>query len=54
MLAVIGGVIFIITAVLGWTDKMISVPHLLALGFVGLAFVAGHLAFRVWGPNGHW
>jgi hypothetical protein len=54
MLAVIAGVVFIITAVLGWTDKSISVPHLLALGFIGLAFLAGHLVFRLWGPNGYW
>jgi hypothetical protein len=54
VLAVTAGVIFIVGAILGWTDKTISVPHLLALAFAGLAFLAGHLAFRVWGPSGRW
>jgi hypothetical protein len=54
MLAVIGGVIFVIGAVLGWVDKTISVPHLLAVGFIAMIFVCGHLAFRVWGPEGRW
>jgi hypothetical protein len=52
MLAVIAGIIFIIGAILGWTDKTISDPHLLAIGFAGLVFIAGHLAFRVWAPDG--
>jgi hypothetical protein len=52
MLAVIAGVIFIIGAVVGWVDKTISIPHLLVIGFVGFAFLAGHLALRVWAPDG--
>lgn len=51
MLAVIAGIIFIIAAILGWTDTSISVEHLLAIGFVGLAFLAGHLAFRLYAPD---
>lgn len=54
MLAVIGGIFFIITAVVGWIDKTVSVAHLIALLAVGLAFIAGHLAFRVWAPQGRW
>jgi hypothetical protein len=52
MFAVVAGVIFIIAAILGWVDKTISVDHLLSVGFVGLAFLAAHLAFRVWAPDG--
>jgi hypothetical protein len=52
MLAVIAGIIFIIAAVVGWADKTISIQHLLVIGLVGLAFLAGHLAFRVWAPEG--
>ena len=52
MLAIIAGVIFIVGAIVGWTDKTISLAHLLAIMFVGLVFVAGHLAFRVWAPDG--
>ena len=54
MLAVIAGVIFIIAAIVGWVDKTISLAHLLAIVAVGLVFIAGHLAFRVWGPTGRW
>jgi hypothetical protein len=52
MLAVIAVVIFIIAAILGWVDKTISVPHLLAIGFVGLAFLAAHLVRRLYAPDG--
>jgi hypothetical protein len=51
VLAVIAGVFFIIGAILGWTDKTISVEHLLAIGFAGLAFLAAHLAFRLYAPD---
>lgn len=54
MLAVAAFVIFVITAVVGWVDKAISFQHLAALLAVGLAFLALHLAFRVWGPGGPW
>lgn len=54
MLAIAALVFFIITAVVAWVDKSISVPHLIALLAVGCAFIAGHLAFRVWGPDGRW
>ena len=54
MLAVAAFVFFIVTAVIGWVDKSISVAHLIALLAIGLAFIAGHLAFRVWGPDGRW
>lgn len=54
VLAVIAGVIFIIAACVGWIDKSISVQHLIVIGFVAMVFVCGHLAFRVWGPNGRW
>lgn len=54
MLAVIGGIVFIITAVVGWVDPSVSVPHLIALLAVAGAFVAFHLAFRVWRPGDHW
>lgn len=55
MLAVIGALILVIGAVLGWTDNSISVPHLLAIGFIGLAFVAAHLVRRLYAPDGrHW
>jgi hypothetical protein len=52
VLAVIAGVIFIIAAIVGWVDKTISVAHLIAILAVGLVFIAGHLAFRVWAPDG--
>jgi hypothetical protein len=52
MFAVVAGVVFIIAAILGWVDKTISTAHLLAVIAVGLAFVAAHLAFRVWAPDG--
>jgi hypothetical protein len=52
MLAVIAGVIFIVAAIVGWVDKTISLAHLLAILAVGLVFIAGHLAFRVWAPDG--
>ena len=52
MLAVIAGLIFVIGAVVGWIDKTISVQHLLVIGFVGLVFLAGHLAFRLYAPDG--
>jgi hypothetical protein len=52
MLAIVAMIIFIIGAILGWVDKTISDPHLIAIGFAGLAFLAAHLAFRVWGPDG--
>jgi hypothetical protein len=51
---IIAGLIFIIAAVVGWIDKTISVQHLLAIGFVGLFFLAGHLASRTWFPNGRY
>jgi hypothetical protein len=54
MLAIIAGVIFIVGACVGWIDKTISVPHLLAILAVGLVFIAGHLALRVWSPGGRW
>jgi hypothetical protein len=54
MLAIVALVFFIITAVVAWVDKTVTVSHLIALLAIGLAFIAGHLAFRVWGPNGHW
>jgi hypothetical protein len=54
VLAVIAGIIFIAEAILGWTDKAISVAHLIAVLAVGLAFLAAHLAFRLWGPTGRW
>jgi hypothetical protein len=52
MLAVVAMIVFIVAAILGWVDKTISDPHLLAIGFVGLAFLAAHLAFRLWAPDG--
>ena len=52
MLAVIAGVIFIIGVILGWTDKAVPLDHLIAVGFLGLVFIAAHLAFRVWLPDG--
>lgn len=52
MLAIIAGVIFIIAAIVGWVDKTISTAHLLSIIAVGLVFIAGHLAFRVWAPDG--
>jgi hypothetical protein len=54
MLAVAAFVIFVITAVVGWVDKTITPLHLIALACVGLACLALHLAFRVWGPDGRW
>jgi hypothetical protein len=54
MLAVIAGIIFIILAVVLWIDKTITVQHALAVLCVGLVFIAGHLAFRVWTPAGRW
>ncbi len=54
MLAVIGGIFFIITAVVAWVDQGVSTAHLIALLAVGLAFIAFHLAFRVWRPGDHW
>ena len=53
MLAVAAFVVFVITAVVGWVDDKISVAHLIALLAAGLALVALHLAFRVWGPERH-
>lgn len=51
MLAAIGGIILVIAAVLGWTDSSMSVNHLLAVGFIGLALVAFHLAYRLYYPD---
>jgi len=52
VLAVIAGIIFIIGAVIGWVDKTISVQHLIVIGFIAMVFLCGHLAFRVWAPDG--
>jgi hypothetical protein len=51
MLAVIAGVFFIIAAILGWTSRNMTLGHLLAIGFTGLAFLAAHLAFRLYAPD---
>lgn len=51
-MAIVAAVIFIIAACVGWIDKTVSVQHLLAIIAVGLAFVAGHLALRIWRPDG--
>jgi uncharacterized membrane protein YfcA len=51
MLAVIACLVSVIGAVLAWTDNTISVQHLLAIAFVVLLFIAGHLAFRLWWPD---
>ena len=45
-MALIALVVFIIGAVVAWVDKTISVAHLFAILFIGLAFVAGHLLYR--------
>jgi hypothetical protein len=54
MLAVIAGIVFIIAAVVALIEKSVSTPHLFVFLFIGMAFVCGHLAFRVWTPAGRW
>jgi hypothetical protein len=46
-MAFIALVIAIIGACIAWFDKGISTAHLLCIAFVVLAFIAGHLAYRV-------
>jgi Na+/phosphate symporter len=54
VLAIVAMVIFVIGAVVGWVDKSISLPHLLVIMFVGLAFLACHLIARVYNNAGRW
>jgi len=51
MLAIIAAFVFVIDAVLAWVGGS-SLAHVIAIGLVGLALVAVHLAFRVWAPAG--
>lgn len=48
MLAIVAFVVFVIGAVVAWVDKTISTAHLLAIAFIGLAFLALHLSFRLY------
>lgn len=54
MFAVLAGVVFIVAAVLGITDRNMEIGHLMALGYVGLALIAAHLAARLYAPDRRW